>query len=67
MTPTENAALVIELEERARNSAERKESLVILRALRLAPDLETCDELMRTGRVPRRRLDPEWVKAYGLQ
>lgn len=49
-----------------RASRARMESLALLRAVRLAPDLETCEELLRTGRVARRRLDPEWVKAYGL-
>jgi len=51
---------------RYRDSAERRLSLALLRAVRLAPDLETCEEILRTGRVPRRRLDPEWARWYGL-
>lgn len=49
-----------------RDSRARRESLAILRAVRLAPDLETCEEILRSGRVPKSRLDPEWAKAYGL-
>ena len=52
---------------RYRDSRERRESLMVLRAVRLAPDLETCEELLRTGRAPMSKLDPEWVKAYGLR
>ena len=51
---------------RYRDSKERRESLALLRAVRLAPDLETCEEILRTGRVPRRRLDPVWARRYGL-
>jgi hypothetical protein len=50
-----------------RDTRERRESLVILRAVRLARDLETCEELLRSGCAPKSRLDPEWVKAYGLR
>ena len=51
---------------RYRDSRERRESLALLRAVRLAPTLETCEEILRTGRVPRSRLDPEWARRYGL-
>jgi hypothetical protein len=51
---------------RFRDSKERRESLAILRAIRLAVDIETCEELLRTGRAPLSRLDPRWAKAYGL-
>jgi len=51
---------------RYRDSRERRESLIVLRALRLAIDLETGEELLRTGRAPLSKLDPVWVKAYGL-
>ena len=50
-----------------RDSKERRESLLILRALRLAPDLETCEEILRTGLAPRSRLDPRRAKAYGVR
>lgn len=49
-----------------RNTQARRESLMLLRAVRLARDLETCEELLRTGRAPRSKLDPEWTKAYGV-
>lgn len=51
--------------DRYRDTKERRQSLFMLKCLRLSPDLETCEALMRGERVPRSRLDPEWVKAYG--
>lgn len=51
---------------RFRNTRERRESLMLLRAVRLASDLETCEEILRTGRVPRSRLDAHWAQWYGL-
>ena len=50
-----------------RDSRLRRESLAILRALRLAPSLEVCEAIMRGDRVPLSRLDPEWARAYGLR
>ena len=52
--------------EKFRNTRERRESLMLLRAVRLAKSLDTCEELLRTGRAPRSVLDAEWAKAYGL-
>lgn len=49
-----------------RMTRRRRESLMLLRAVRLAPDLETAEELLRTGKAPKSRLDPEWSKAYGI-
>lgn len=49
-----------------RDTRERREAFVILRAVRLASDLETCEAILRSDRVPRSRLDPEWARAYGL-
>ena len=49
-----------------RDTRARRESLHILRALRLAPDLATCEAILRGDRVPRSRLDPEWARAYGM-
>ena len=49
-----------------RNTRERREALGLLRALRLAKSLDTCEELLRSGRAPRSVLDAEWAKAYGL-
>ena len=65
MTPLENAELVIDLEQRARDSVERLESLVVLKNVRLATKLETCEALLRGEKVHRSRLDPEWVRRYG--
>lgn len=48
-----------------RDSKERRESLYLLRAVQLAPSLETCEALLRGEKVPKSRMDPEWVKAYG--
>lgn len=50
-----------------RDTRERREGQALLRAVRLAPDLETCEEILRSGRYPRRRVVPEWAKAYGLR
>lgn len=49
-----------------RSTRERRGSLAIARAVRLAPDLETCEAILQGDRVPKARLDPEWAKAYGL-
>lgn len=51
--------------EKHRDTRERHESLQMIQALRLAPDLETFEALLRGEKVPLSRLDPEWVKAYG--
>lgn len=49
-----------------RDTRERRKAQVLIRAVRLAPDLETCEAILRGERVPRSRLDPKWAKAYGL-
>jgi hypothetical protein len=51
---------------RYRDSAARRRHLFDLKCVRLAPDLETCEALMRGEKVPRSKLDPGWAKAYGL-
>jgi len=51
--------------EKFADTRERRESLFMLKCLRLAPDLETFEALRRGEKVPRTRLDPEWAKAYG--
>lgn len=45
---------------------DRDQCATLLRAVRLAPDLETCEEILRSGRVPKSRLDPYWAKRYGV-
>ena len=52
--------------EKHRLTRERLESLHLLRALRLAHDLETCEAILRGERVPRSRLDPQGAQTYGL-
>lgn len=52
--------------ERFRDSRARREHLALIKAVRLAPDLETCEAILRSERIPRSRLGPEWTKAYGL-
>jgi hypothetical protein len=47
-------------------SRERRESLGLIKVVRLAPTLEVAEALLRGERVPVSRLDPEWAKAYGL-
>lgn len=52
--------------DRYRDSRARRESLALLKAVRLAPSIEVCEALLRGQRVPRSKLDPTWLKAYGL-
>ena len=44
-----------------------RESIELLKAVRLAPSLEVCEALLRGEKVPKSRLDPKWAKAYGLR
>lgn len=62
MTPSENAALVIRLEERA----EDEYLAQVFKAMMLAPSLEVCIALLRGEKVPKSRLDPLQARAYGL-
>lgn len=67
--PDETDRLLEALEpvhERCRDTRARRESLALIKAVRLAPDLETAEAILRGERVPRSRLDPYWCKAYGL-
>ena len=64
---TDNDAFLAALElEKHRDTKERRQSLALLRAVRLAKSLDTCEELLRTGRAPKSVLDPVWVKRYGI-
>lgn len=49
------------------DSQERLESLALLKVVRLAPTLEVAEALLRGQRVPRERLDPDWLRRYGLE
>ena len=49
-----------------RDTKERRESLQLLKAVRLGKSLEVCEALLRGEKVPLTMLDPKWAKAYGL-
>jgi hypothetical protein len=54
-------------DRRRRESLAYRQSLELLRAVRLSPSLEVCESVLRNPRkVPISRLDPFWAKAYGL-
>jgi hypothetical protein len=36
-------------------------------AMMLAPTLEVCEALLRSEKVPTEKLDPEWVKRFGVR
>jgi len=55
-------------ENRRRESLAYRQSLELLRAVRLAPSAEVCEAILRNPRkVPKSRLDPLWARAYGLE
>ena len=37
------------------------------RAILLSPTLEVCEALLRGERVPLSKLDPVWVRRYGIR
>lgn len=49
-----------------RDTRARRESLALLKAVRLARDLETCEAILRGEKIPASRIHPGWRKAYGL-
>lgn len=73
LTPSENAELVIELEERARGaererkrSAGYEQSLLVLKAVRLCPTVALCERYLRGERIPVSMIDQDWARAYEL-
>lgn len=42
------------------------ETAFLARCIMLAPTLDLCERLLRGERVPRERLDQEWLRRYGL-
>jgi hypothetical protein len=65
----ENARIAVEEDPLVVWSASREAqaSRIWIKALRLAgPDLEVFEALLRDEKVPRRRLDRHWRRAYGL-
>lgn len=54
-------------ENRRQHSLAYRQSLQLLRALRLSPTLETCESILQNpSSVPVSKLDPIWAKAYGI-
>ncbi len=54
-------------ENRRRDSLAYRQSLELMRALRLATSLEVCEAILQNpSSVPISRLDPDWRKAYGI-
>lgn len=43
-----------------------RESQEFHKALRLAPNIQVCEALLRGEPVPRSQLDPLWAKRYGV-
>lgn len=64
-----NAAWLIEQEEleRCLREPERHSLRRFWQALMLAADVETFEALLDGERVPISRLDPEWVKHFGMR
>lgn len=57
----------IELEEQARAFLRDDYYHRLWRAIMLAPTLEICRALLRHEHVPISRLDPVWVRRFGLR
>ncbi len=54
-------------ENRRRESLAYRQSLELMRALRLSPTLDVCEAILQNpSSVPVSRLDPDWRKAYGI-
>jgi hypothetical protein len=69
VTSNRGSALLQALEPvlaKYRDSKARRESLALLKAVRLARDLATCEAILRGERVPASCLHPEWRRAYGI-
>lgn len=65
----ENARLAVEHDPvRLRlESREAQATRLWIKAMRLAgPSLEVFEALLRDEKVPRSRLDPKWLKSYGI-
>jgi hypothetical protein len=58
-----NAREVIRLEEQARALEDER----IGRAIMLAPTLHICEALLRGENVPLSKLNPRWVRKYGIR
>lgn len=56
----------LERERERRRSAEYREYLALLMVIRIAPTIGIAEMLLRGEKVPRSKLDPVWLEAYGL-
>jgi hypothetical protein len=65
----ENARLAVEYDPvcTTMESAQARASRRLWKAIMLAPSLEICEALLRGESVPLDRLNPEWVKRFGLR
>ena len=62
-----DAQELLQLEEQAREQ-QREDAIYRLgRAVMLAPNIAICEALLRGEHVPISRLDPDWVRRYGLR
>lgn len=64
MTDDDRFLAALRLEHR-RDTQARRESLALMKVIRLAPTLEVAEALLRGEKVPRSRLDPLALRAYG--
>lgn len=60
----ESASLAVELESRELRWPDAGR---LWRAFMLAPSIEVCEALLRGESVPVSRLDPVWVRRFGLK
>jgi hypothetical protein len=66
-SPLENAAFVIDEEERWRRWGQGDEyGNRLLKAMLLAQCVDDCEALLRGDDVPAERLDPYWLRMYGI-
>lgn len=49
-----------------RESLAYRQSLELLRAIRLAPSVGIAESILRRERVPRSAMVQEWLEAYGI-
>lgn len=59
--------LVNERNARFGSRVERERGRRLIKVIRLAPDIETAEALLRGQRVPLSRLDPVWAERYGVR
>lgn len=62
---TDRLLAALDHDERFRDTRERRESLALMKVIRLAPTIEVAEALLRGEKVPRSKLDPDALRAYG--